>query len=80
MTFNPTFLERDADLFATLTDVQRAQLLDVLTSHALEGYDPSREEVVVAVDMAAGRIDGDTYMERIQLITAEARRTRTIHA
>lgn len=59
------FLARDADVLARLDDSTRAKVEHVLTSWAIEGFEPERFQTEAVVDLYAGEIDNAQFEARM---------------
>lgn len=68
--------ERTATVLAHLTEPQRAQLLTVLSSFAIEDLEPADFHVEILADYVAGTISADVAAQRIAAARAAARDNR----
>lgn len=68
---------RYPELFEPLTEEQRRNVMQPLTSSWLEGDNPTREDVTLLIDYELGRITAEEY-DRQALAKALAYQTRTI--
>ena len=67
---------RYPELFEPLTEEQRRNVMQPLTSSWLEGDNPTREDVTLLIDSELGRITAEEY-DRQALAKALAYQTRT---
>lgn len=70
--------ERWPELFAQLTDSQRAAVLQTLASSWHEGWAPNREDVENLTDHVRGAIDRDEYLRRADAAAERRRRLPAI--
>lgn len=67
---------RYPELFESLTEEQRRNVMQPLASSWLEGDNPTREDVALLIDYELGRITAEEY-DRQALAKALAYQTRT---